>query len=271
MSATGRDFWEAAISMTPAAQKMHSVPAILSPYEASKVDLTLFVYCQNHEDTVASTLDTIVEAMGVVEKSYEIIVIDDCSKDRSPDQVRGFMTEYPKLPLVLRINMKRKGIAQNYYDCAFIGCGKYFRMIYADNAESVETMVDVLRTIGEADVVVPYYISMYRKTFTEKYFYGSYAWILNLISGNEINNYTSSQLHLRYNIMRWHANTQGFAFQADMLCRLLELGFTLKQVPCRSVPLRDNQLYGSSFMAFWSIVHALIDLSFRRISGRIRR
>lgn len=270
MNETGRDFWDGAISMTPAAQKHHSLAAISLPYELGHYVITLFVYCYNNEATILDTLHTVVEAMDVVQQTYEIIVIDDCSQDHSAELVRGFMIEFPKVPMVLRSNKQRKKLAQNYIDAAFIGCGKYFRLVYGDNSEPVETMVDVLKATGDADIVVPYYVTMYRRNVAKKLLFGGYTRLINLMTGNQINNYTAAHVHLRYNVMRWHANTQGCAFQTDLLCRLLEKGFTLKQVPCRAVPLREPQAHSSGWWMFWSVMHTLIDVVFRKFSPGAR-
>lgn len=269
MSETGRDFWEGVISMTPAAQKHHTPAAITLPYESSHFAITFFVYCYNSDSTILDTLHTLVEAMEVVQKTYEIVLIDDGSQDHSSDLVKGFMGEFPRISIVFRANKERKGLAQNYIDAAFIGCGKYFRLIYGDNSESVETMVDVLKAIGDADIVVPYYVTMYRKTWVETYIRGFGTWVINMVSGNHINHYAAAHVHLRYNVMRWQANTQGCAFQTDLLCRLLEQGFTLKQVPCRAVPHRMKE--GYCWGRFWSVVHVLIDVVFRRLTPGLKK
>jgi hypothetical protein len=270
MSDNGRDFWDASIAMTPAAQKMHSPAAITSPYEGAPLEVTILVFCDNNETTIVPTLDTVVEAMGVVDKPFEIIVIDDCSKDRTAEMVRGYIAEFPKLRMLLRINKKKKGLAQNYFDGAFIGCGKYYRLVYGDNSEAVETMVDILKTLGEADIVVPYFVSMMRKSLWGRFTTGGYAWFVNIISGNRINGYSLLQVHLRYNVMRWRSCSMGAAFQTDLLCQLLDLGFTCKQVPCRAVPQRARIGKRKALRNAISTAHTLLEILLRRISGSVQ-
>ncbi|MBY0407378.1 MAG: glycosyltransferase [Rickettsiales bacterium] len=265
MSETGRDFWDGVVAMTPAAQKRHSAGAISHPFSPGAFDITLFVFCHNHEDTILGTLATLSEAMDVVGKTYEIVVIDDASTDRSAELVKGFMIEFAHVSVVLRMNMRAKGLAQNYVDAAFIGCGTYYRMVLADNAEPVETMVDVLRAVGDADIVVPYYVSKVPGTGYQRRVGRVYEWLLNMVGGQSVNHYGAAHVHLRYNVLRWRANTEGPSFQIDLLCRLMEQGFTLKQVPCRARPTRE-QMPGGAWVRFWSAVHVLIDLWFRRLS-----
>lgn len=262
----GRNFWDSALSLTPAAQRWHSVPEILSPYDVCRCELTLFIYAFNHAETILGTLETVCEAMEVVDKTYELIIIDDHSTDRTAELVQGFMAEFPKLPVVLRMNKHHKGMAQNYVDAAFMGCGRYFRMVLADDAEAVETMVDVLHAVGDADVVVPYYVFSHHGVSPTQHLRSFSTKFLNMLVGERVNHYNSCAVHLRYNVMRWPPNTRGGAFQADLLCRMLDAGFTLKQVPCRAEPVRISGRH-ERFRDFWSYVHVIIDVVYRRVRG----
>lgn len=268
MNYNGRDFWSASVALTPAAQKYHSPLTVTSPYEGSPLDLTIFVSCYNEEGTILSTLDTIIEAMRVVGIKYEIIIIDDASKDASFDKIRDYIFRQPELNIVLRGNKQNKGLAQNYLDAAFIGCGKYFTLIHGDNAEPVETMIDILRAVGEADIIVPYNISAMQRSLLCEVVAGSINGLINFVTGHRINDYTAMQVHLRYNVMRWHPGTNRSGFQTVLLCQLLDLGFTCKQVPCRSVVLRHADVL-SAGRNLLSAVRAIMDVLLRRLSNTI--
>jgi len=68
-----------------------------------------------------------------------------------------------------------------------------------------------------------------------------YTFIINAITGNKIHYYNGLAVHLRHNVMRWHTNTRGFGFQAEILCLLIDLGFTHKQFPfTRSNNVKEN-------------------------------
>ena len=266
---TGRDFWDAAIIMTPAASLVHSAASLTSPYAASSADITLMVATCNDEENILATLDTIREAMGVIGKSYEIIVIDNGSKDHTIDIVRGYMTEFSNFNIVLRINKKPKGEYANYVDGAFIGSGKYYRMVYGDNSESVETMIDTLRALGEADILIPYYISMRRKSLWERLKKGSFTWAINIVAGKRVNLYSGLHVHLRYNVLRFRSSSAGAFFQTDLLCQLMDLGFTYKQVPARDVPTRARFGFCTKIKRTLSGFHTLLELFIRRISNHL--
>lgn len=269
MITSGKGFWGASVTLTDSAKQFHTPMSMTSPYEDNPIDLTLFISCYNEEDFIVDTLDTVIHAMQEVKKTYEIIVIDDCSKDRSIELVREYIESHPNINIILRANKKNKGLAQNYVDGAFIGRGKYYRLICGDNAEPIDTIITILKRVGEADIIVPYYISAQGKSGHRQLISKIFTWIINRVSGNKIKYYNGLQVHLRHNVMRWHPNTRGFGFQADILCILLDLGFTYEEIPCVTVERRGGGGNALSWKNLLSVAHTILDILFRRISNRI--
>src|SRR5579862_8597034 len=137
----GKAYWDSPITLSQAAKPYHVPERMTSPYENNPIDITLFVSCYNEEQFIINTLNTIVLAMEKIDKTYEILVIDDCSKDRSLALIQEFIAQHPEVPIILRANVKNKGLAQNFVDGAFLGQGKYYRLFCGDNSETVETMI----------------------------------------------------------------------------------------------------------------------------------
>ena len=259
-------YWDATVTLSESAEHFHTSKSITVPYDGNPLAISLFVSCYNEEAFIEDTLATIVKAMTVVGKSYEIIVIDDGSKDRSVELVKQFIAQHPTVNIVLRVNKRNKGLAQNFVDGAFIGRCKYYRLICGDNAEPLETLVEVINMMGEADIIVPYYVSaegksQYRQTVSK-----TYTWLINLISGNKIKYYNGLQVHLRHNVMRWHPNTRGFAFQAALLCLLLDMGFSYKQVPCITIERRGGGGNAITWKNLRSVAHTMVSIFLRRLA-----
>ena len=89
-------------------------PADHLPADRPEVDLTLFVACYNEEKNIRGTLETLRQALSEFAFTWEIIVIDDCSTDRSAEVVREFITENPKLPVYLKVNESNRGLGYNF-------------------------------------------------------------------------------------------------------------------------------------------------------------
>jgi glycosyltransferase involved in cell wall biosynthesis len=261
------------VTMTPAAGLLHQAPDVISPGRQAPLDLTVFISCYNEAEYIVATMETVGEALNEIGTiSYEIIVVDDCSKDRSNETVKEYILAHPEERILLRTNRTNRGLAQNYLDVAFVGKGKYYRLICGDNAEPKETIVAVFREIGQADMIIPYYVTSEGKSLYRRSISNTYAGIVNLISGFRLHYYNGLAVHLRYNVMRWHPNTRGFGFQADIICMLLDQGFSYKQVPVKTV---ERRVSGSSnaltFKNMLSVAHTMVDLFFRRLANWVYR
>lgn len=265
MNVSGKKYWNADITLTESAEHYHQVSEMLSPYDNAPLDITIFVSCYNEEDFIDETLTTIIQAMEMVGKTYEIIVIDDGSTDKSVQLVKDFIARHQSSNIILRVNLENKGLAQNFIDAAFIGRGKYYRLICGDNAEPIDTIVNVISMMGQADMIIPYYVSAEGKSLYRRSVSRMYTHLINLISGNKLNYYNGLQVHLRHNVMRWHPNTRGFGFQAGLVCLLLEKGFSYKQVPCITIEKRGGGGNALTLKNLRSVMHTMVSILMRRL------
>jgi glycosyltransferase involved in cell wall biosynthesis len=259
------------VVMTPAAERLHGAadPAA----GQGTLDLTVFISCYNEEEFIVPTIQTVSDSLKEIGSiSFEIIVVDDRSKDKSSAIVTSYIAANPDERVLLRTNSVNRGLAQNYLDAAFIGKGKYYRLVCGDNAEPQATMVGVFRELGNADMVVPYYIASEGKSLYRRFLSSTYTELVNLISGHRLHYYNGLAVHLRHNVMRWHSNTRGFGFQADIICLLLDQGFSFKEVPVKTI---ERRVSGSSnaltFKNMLSVAHTLMDLVFRRLANWVYR
>ena len=262
---------DAEIAMTPAAAELHTAADVLVPGGGCPLDLTIFVSCYNEAPYIVRTLDTLRSAFAELKFSYEIVVIDDCSKDNSADLVVDYIRDNPTERLLLRRNKHNIGWAQNYIDGAFIGKGKYYRIVCGDASEPKDTMIKVFQEIGAADIIIPYYVTNAGRSWQRGFLSSVYVTLVNLISGFHLKYYNGLPVHLRYNVMRYHSNTRGFGFQADILCLLLEQGFSFKEVPVFAVEQKGGKSTALSLKNVLSIGHTLFDIGIRRIANMVYR
>ena len=229
-----------------------------------EVEVTFFIPCLNEERHVAATLETVAAAAAEFPWTYEVIVVDDGSTDRTAEAVADFCRARPELPVRLVRNPGNLGLARSFVDAAFHGRGRYFRLICGDNIEPRESMVAVLRRMGEADLVMPYYPAVPGKSAFRRMLSGSYNSLVNLISGHRIRYYNGNPLYRRHHVMRWAPHNSGFGYQADLVTQLLDVGCTHVEVaivgvhrPKAGSPLRVRGLL--------SVGHSLLEISLRRL------
>jgi glycosyltransferase involved in cell wall biosynthesis len=239
----------------------------LAPYrvldENAELDLSLFVACYNEEQNIVGTLDNIREAMQDLPLSYEIIVVDDASRDRSVEVIKEYTQQWPELRLTLVTCPKNRGLAHNFAEAAFLGQGRYYKLVCGDNVESKETLITVLSRLGEADLIVPYHKQCEGRSRFRVLLSRTYTRLINLLSGYSLGYYNGCGAFRRVDVMRWHSRTSGFGFQAELVICLLDQGASYCQVP---IIARDRQSGTSTAMKLrnWlAVSRTLLSIAFR--------
>jgi glycosyltransferase involved in cell wall biosynthesis len=228
-------------------------------------DITFFVPCYNEQKNVLNTLNAVLSAVSKTDLKYEILVVDDCSRDKTSEIVEQFQREHPQVSLMLRKNEVNLGLGRNYIDGAFIGHGEYYLLINGDNAEPEETISAILAQIGKADMVIPYFASGDNRGPGRRLLSRLFTAIVNMASGYSVRYYNGPVLHRRYNVMRWHPDTHGYAYQAETITRLLEEGMTYLEVEVSNTDRKYGMSKAFRIQNFLSIVHSLLQIFLRRL------
>jgi len=228
-------------------------------------DLSLFVACYNEQDGIVPTLETVVAAVTEVGISYDIVIIDDCSTDHTVEVILRYLESHPTLPITLFVNGVNQGLGSNYAEGAFRCRGKYYRLICGDNVESKETLVSIFRHIGEADIIIPYPADTTFRGPFRRLVSSSFTTLVNLLSGYSIRYYNGLAVHLRYNVMRWHSNSHGFGFQADLITRLLDLKASYIEIPVYPNERAAGATKAFKFRNMCSVGHTLLEIWLRRL------
>ena len=250
--------------MIPFGPKEEATPAAaaLKP----PVFLSLFVACYNEQDNIIGTLETLVEALRRTVPSFDIIVVDDASKDETVPRVRNFMAEHPELPVRLLLNGHNEGVATNYAEAAFRAKGEWYRMICGDNVEPVETLETIFKAVGKTEVVVPYTVEIRGRSTFRRLLSKTYTALVNAISGYRMHYYNGLLVTRTDYVRRWHSNSHGFGFQADLLTRLLSKNLTYEEVPVYGNERLTGESKALTMRNLASVAHSLQNVAIRRIS-----
>jgi len=235
------------------------------------VDITILITCYNEQELITDTLDHVLEALKTVCLTYEILVIDDCSRDASVERLRAYMEVHPAEPITLIVNPNNRGLANNYVEAAFRGKGTYYRLCCGDDSEPVDALVGLFRHVGKADIIVAYQKQdlVEGKSDSRKILSKTFTALVNFISGYQLIYYNGMAIHRRYNVMRWHPSSYGFGFQADILTRLLDEGNSYMQVASKGIDRKKGHSTALSMRNVLSVTHTLLELLIRRVRRMI--
>jgi glycosyltransferase involved in cell wall biosynthesis len=230
------------------------------------IDITIGIPCYNEEERIIDAIEHNIEAVRRTGKSYEIIVVDDGSKDRSVERVRAFCAAHPDLPVTLKCNDRNRGLAYNFVEAALLGRGHYYRMSCGDDPQPTEALFEVFRYIGKCDLVIPYLTDYGPRGSLRNCISYTFTFMVNLISDYNIRYYNGLPIFVRKHVLRWHPSSYGFGYSADMITRLLDYeGLSYIQVPTWSFEKKGKSSTSLTFRNLLSVTHSLLEITFRRI------
>lgn len=229
-------------------------------------DLTIMIPCYNEESNIIDTFNTLIPVLLQTALSWEIIVIDDASVDNTRQLIQQYINEHPGCRINLKARKENVGLAQNYIDGAFLARGKYYKLVCSDNAEPKETLEKIFSSLGKADMIIPYHVKTEGRSFFRKVLSKTYTFLVNIIGGYNLKYYNGCALCLTYNALRWHTGYNGFCFQADIITRSLEQGFSYLEVSVISQERKTGTSKALQFKNLFSTAHFFLDLIIRRLA-----
>lgn len=235
-------------------------------------DISVVVTCYNESAFIVQTLEDIVAALETVGLDYELIVIDDCSRDGSADIIRNYVETHSNMKVRAIFNETNKGFANNFVEGAYLGTGKYYRLCCGDNPETREALTHIFSHVGMADLVIPYQIQreVSGKPPCRKFISVLFTHIVNLLSGNKILYYNALPIFLRCHVMRYPPISYGFGFQSDIVTRLLDEDITYLQIRHRgSIERKGKDSTALSLRNMLSVLHSLVEITIRRLRREV--
>ncbi|MBL6989667.1 MAG: glycosyltransferase family 2 protein [Bacteriovoracaceae bacterium] len=232
---------------------------------SSSVDVTFFVPCLNEEGNIGKTLINLIEVSKETQITCEILVFDDYSTDGSMSEVESIKSSYPNANIKIVNNKKRRGLARNYVDGSYVAEGTYYMLVNGDNAEPKESILKIISQKGNADMIIPVFQSTDNRKWGRRNLSLFFTAIINFISSNKIHYFNGPVLHRRFNVMRWHADTDGFGYQAEIIVRLIQEGATYKEV---IISNNDRQAGISNALTVANMLavgHSVVQILLRRI------
>jgi glycosyltransferase involved in cell wall biosynthesis len=232
-------------------------------------EVTFFIPCHNEDYTIIAVLNKIISIATDLKVTFELLVYNDGSTDKTKELVESYAREHSEILIQLVNNNKRKGLGYNYIDGAFRGVGKYYVMMCGDNSETEESIRKILEKKGTADMIIPYFGSLDSRTFFRRHLSRIFTTIVNLISGYHLKYYNGVVLHERFNVMRWHPVSSGFAYQAELLVILLSERKSYVEVLVSNNDREKGASKAFNLKNIFSVTHSLLQIFFLRIRRMI--
>lgn len=196
-------------------------------------DLTVVIPVYNEQ----KTLEKILEKVGQLPlRKFEIIVVDDASKDKSPDIIKRFFKKHNKLKHTIITHGTNKGKGAGIKSALEVAKGKYFVVQDADLEYEPSDIVPLLEYAISHKQEVVYgsrflgsIKNMPRPNYIANIFYNL---LLKILYGVKMTDMHTCYKMVKTDLMRdLHMTSDGFDYATELVSKLLRRKKDIKELP----------------------------------------
>jgi len=150
--------------------------------------LSLVLACYNEEEILAESFETIRETLDGLGRPYEIVFVDDVSRDRTREILREIVAKNPDLSLNVVLHETNKGRGATVTDGFRAARGEIAGYIDVDLEVHPRYIPSLVRAIEKgADVAVVRRIYAFQLAALDRYFMSrGYSWLVRRMLGTSL-------------------------------------------------------------------------------------
>jgi dolichol-phosphate mannosyltransferase len=194
--------------------------------------------------------------------------MDDGSTDATGDIMDKLAVELPNVRSIR--NPENIGLGSSYQRGLADARKNYLMMLCGDGGMPAASLPPIFAAVGSADIVAPYVTNLREIKSPARYFTSrTYTNLLNLLFGQKIKYYNGLPVHRVDLLRQLRINSTGFAFQGEILTKLLRSGCSMTEVGVAGAEMTKN----STAVRFKSLINiakvlVLLVWEVRRFDGK---
>jgi len=190
--------------------------------------LSVVIPAYNEEGNLEATVREVAAAAAPRFEDYEIVVIDDKSRDKTGEIADRLAAEDARIRVVH--NDPNRGLGWNFRRGIELARMEYVAMVPGDNAFDRETLTKLFDAVGTDDIVAGWTTNMEVRPVGRRLISWCFTGGMNLLFGLRQKYYNGPCVFRTSDAMKARSSSDGFAYMAEMLVRLLTSGRTEKEV-----------------------------------------
>lgn len=202
--------------------------------------ISVVVTALNEEGNIAAAVESITGAFAGQSDDYEIVLINDGSRDRTGEIVEKLARANSKIRVFH--NEENRGQAYSLFRGYQLAQKDYVTVFPGDNDISASYLRDFLREMGSARVLMTYMANIEKRGWGRRFLSQIFVASFNVLFGLRLRNYNGAPLYRREDIQSMRVvSDRGMTLLAECLVRILKSGATYKEIPVDFVGRKAGQ------------------------------
>ena len=191
-------------------------------------DITVIIPALNEEKNIEVAIDSAIAAINGCVDDYEIIVINDGSRDRTGPLAEAKAQSNPKIKVYH--NDGNKGYGYTFTRGIKSATKSYISAYPGDNDISGSSFRDLMEEIGKEDLVITYMADMKNRTFLRRLLSRSFVALMNGLFGLKLRYYNGLFIFKRSIVQSMPVKSNSFAIIAEYIVRMIKSGCSYREI-----------------------------------------
>lgn len=212
-------------------------------YNRAVPGIAVALPAKDEEANLPRTVSRVVSQLRKVTTDFEVVVVDDGSRDRTADVVRGLQREYPEVRLVQHpVNL---GYGAAVWTGITSGQKEFVFFTDSDGQFDIAELERFIPFAGEYDLVIGYRAP---RNDPPMRLVNAFGWkiFVTLLFG-----YVARDIDCAFKLFRRevldhvYVESRGAAFSAEFLVKARDHGFKIKELPVTHLPREAGKATGN--------------------------
>jgi len=196
--------------------------------------LTVIIPAYNEQENLPQALEDITRALEGLIDDYEIIVVDDGSKDRTAVIAQERARRDARFKVLS--NDRNRGYGYSYQR-GVKAAGKEFIGVYSgDNELHWESFRDLVKNIGQADIITQYSSNPQDRPWFRRLLSRMFTLLMNTLFGMKLKYFNGCFICRREILQALTIRSQGLTVHAECLVKLIKQGYSYFEIPFTHIP-----------------------------------
>jgi len=234
---------------------------------SKKIFLSVAIPAFNEEAHLNSTINILIKELSLLISSFEIIIVNDCSKDETGKIADEIAIRDPRIRVFH--HKYNQGIGGGYLTAVMNARGEWFIMIPADLALEPEELKKYIDASKDSDVIVGIRSSKSDYSIFRKIVSGMNIWLIRLLFRMQERQFQYICMYRNNLFKKIKIEYYRSAFfHPEILIKAKALGYKLKEVEIEYLPRKAGKATGAK-LSF--VIMTLKDMFKFWLSGNWRK
>lgn len=225
--------------------------------------LTIVIPCFNEELNLVRSYQEIKKSLKKSKiKQYEIIFIDDCSKDKTLVKIKKITKQDKRTKFI--INKKNLGLGASVLKGYKMSKSNYCTYVPGDNSHPNKGLSMIYKNIDHfGTTIIPFVADKSSRNYFRVILSSLYTLVVNFIFRLNVPYYNSLCVYPTKEIVKLKLISTGFSFQSEILVRLLKKKMSYKLV---NTVIKENRQFFTSAVSLKNIKSVILSIVKLRVN-----